>query len=503
MAPTNSCQEIHRDSQSAHFFTSSPAFPLRRQSRQYYSFRRASLAHKRRFRSRQYLGDSTAVAVEPTSLVSSPPPPYTPTLNLHLSMLSSIEMSASATLAPDSHLSALPQSEATIRHTTTITAALIAVCVLVGLVACAVIGHLVYKRRFLLTKWSRRSRQAEDDLGFVFVAYDESTWVAPAKDALRVMPSFETGARESEGGEAHARVVASSPLTTKVEEDTVPGVPSTSLEASRDAGHGASSLTLRRERDGSQRELRTIVESSEQGLGDATPTQDFRPPTVTHKKTEISNALGLVMRRDDDIELSTLASPELAAVLALRAGAKPVGVLAPPTIAEQDISNTGKADDKIEETESSTADSLASDSAACVLSTQSSGSEEDYEFHRVETRSMDFERGIVVSLAAYPDINDDEDQKSPLDLYALPRVVISASPSVLSEVISSRSNRASGVSEATIDLGDFPRPPVIGETLDSISTSLISEIEISLGPIIRGSLGMAGRRASSAPQLTS
>ncbi|KAI0256105.1 hypothetical protein BJV78DRAFT_1169271 [Lactifluus subvellereus] len=468
MAPTNSCQEIHhipRGSQPAHFLTS-------RQSR-HYSFRRASLAHKRRFRSRQFLGDSTVV---------DPSPPYAPSLNLHLPMLSSIEVSASAILAPDSYWSALPQSEAAIRHTTAITAALIAVCILVGLATCAVIGRFAYRRRFLLTKWLRRSRQAEDDLGFVFVEYDESTWVTPAKDAWRVMPSSESDAREPEGGEAHARVVASGPLTTKVEENTMP-VPSTSLEASRDAGRGASSLTLTRARDGSRCELSTIVESSGRGLGDAAPTQDFRPPTVTHEETEISNALDLVMRRDDDVELSTLASPELAAVLALRAGAKTVDVLAPPTIAEWEISNASKADDRIEETESY---SLASDSAACVLSTESSGSEEDFELNRVETRSMDFEH-----------------KKSPLDLYALPRVVISASPSVLSEVFSSRSNRASGVSEATIDLGDFPRPPVIGETLDSISTSLISEIEISLGPIIRGSLGMAGRRASSAPQLTS
>jgi hypothetical protein len=184
---------------------------------------------------------------------------------------------------------------------------------------------------------------------------------------------------------------------------------------------------------------------------------------------------------DDNLELSTLASPQLAAALALRAGA---------------------VDDLIEATGFTIADSLSSDMAACGVSTESSGSEEDYELQRVATRSMDFKRGIVVSLQDLPGADCEEDEKPPLDVYNLPRLVISASPSVVSEVLSSRSNRVSGMSEATVDLGEFPRPPYIGDTLADTSTSLISEIEVSLGPVISGGLEMKWRRASSAPQLT-
>ena len=50
--------------------------------------------------------------------------------------------------------------------------------------------------------------------------------------------------------------------------------------------------------------------------------------------------------------------------------------------------------------------------------------------------------------------------------------------------------------------GDFPRPPFIGDQLVSTSTPLISEIEVSLGKVIGGSLGIAGRRASLASQVT-
>src|SRR6266850_1237769 len=140
--------------------------------------------------------------------------------------------------------------------------------------------------------------------------------------------------------------------------------------------------------------------------------------------------------------------------------------------------------------------------AACGLSIKSSGSEEDYELQREGIHNVDYKCGIVVSLGTLPDADCDEDKKSPLDLYSLPRVVISASSSVASEVASESSNRASGMSETTIDLGDFPRPPFISDTVTSTSTSLIAEIEVSLGPVIGGSLGMAGCRASSAPQLT-
>ncbi|KAH9978771.1 hypothetical protein BGW80DRAFT_1280844 [Lactifluus volemus] len=485
MAPTNSCRETHQiphtTSQSIHLMSSPP---LVWRSSHRYSLRRASLVHKRRFRSRQSVSDSPAV--ESTYPLNVPSPPYTATLDLRLPVLSSANMPPTATSASGSHWSALQQSKAAIHHTTAITAALIVVCVLMGLAACAVISSLAYRRRLLLPKWLRWNRRAEDDLGFVFVEYDDSTWGTTAKDSWKVMPSFEAGGRELASGEAHPRAVDPDPLTEKVERNTTSSIHSLSLEVLRDASHCDSGFTHTMARGGSERVLGTIVETDEQDLGDASTTQDFSLPTVTHGNVEMSNALGLAMGGDENLKLSTLASPELAAVLALRAGTENVDVLAPPTIAQWELSNTIGADDAIEQTASSTVDSLASDLAACVLSTESSGSEEDYELHRVETRSMDFERGIVVSLGAFSDIENTEDKKSPLSLYVLPRIVIPESKSVASEVVSSDRdpNHATGVSETTIDLGDFPNPPIIGDTLKIISTSLISEIEISLGPII-------------------
>jgi hypothetical protein len=205
--------------------------------------------------------------------------------------------------------------------------------------------------------------------------------------------------------------------------------------------------------------------------------------SATHSKTEILNALGLAMEGGDNVinKQCTLASPQLAAALAL---------------------HPGEVDGILENPGSTPADSLASDSVGCRLSTESSGSEEDNELQSVDT----LKRDITVSFGPWTDIDCVEDKKLPQDVYDLPRVVISSSSSVASEALSSCSNRASGMSLTTIDLGDFPRPPFIEDKLTtSTSTSLISEIEVSLGPIISrglGLLGLAGRRASSAPQLT-
>jgi hypothetical protein len=478
-----------------------PPPPVWRPSRRY-SLRRVSLVHKRRFRSRQFVSDSPIV--ESTYPLNVPSPPYTASLDLRFPVLSSANMPPTATSASDSHRTALQQSKAAIRHTTAITAALIVVCVLMGLAACAVISSFAYRRRLLLPKWLRWNRRGEDDLGFVLVEYDDSTWGTTAKDSWKVMPSFEAGGRVSASGETHARAVDPSSLTEKVERNTTSSIHSLFPEVLHDASHCDSGLTHTMTRGGSERDSGTIAETDEQDLGDASTTQDFSLPTATHGNVEMSNALALAMGGDENLKLSTLASPEPAAVLALRAGTEPVEVLAPPTMAQRELSNTSGTDDAIEQTASSTVDSLASNLTTCVLSTESSGSEEDYELHRVETRSMDFERGIVVSLGAFSDIGNTEDKKSPLSLYVLPRVVISESTSVASEVVSSDRdpNHATGMSETTIDLGDFPNPPIIGDTLKITSTSLISEIEISLGPIIRESLGMAGRRGCS-PELRS
>lgn len=266
------------------------------------------------------------------------------------------------------------------------------------------------------------------------------------------MPAFETGSREREGGEAHARVLTSSPLVPKVEE--VPTVPNTSRpdpEAPDDDFHEVT-FTPTQTENGWCTELKT-AKSNEWDLDDtAHSTGDTNPHTATSIGALCKSVIGtLGLAFGDKPELGTLASSELAAVLALHSGAETLDVLALPGMGEQRPLDTNE-----EETEGSIADSLSSGLVACTSSSteESSGSEDDYEVHRVETRSMDFKRGIIVSLAAGTDTDGEGDEKPP------PRVVISGSSS---ELFSSGSNRVSisGLSEGTIDLGDFPRPPVI------------------------------------------
>ncbi|KAI0268697.1 hypothetical protein BC834DRAFT_866802 [Gloeopeniophorella convolvens] len=163
---------------------------------------------------------------------------------------------------------------------------------------------------------------------------------------------------------------------------------------------------------------------------------------------------------------------------------------------------TSDTDEGIVTSESSASESVDSGFGLCVLSTEGSASEEDYELRRVETRSMDFKRGVVVSLVGLSAAEGDGDTKKPQGFYDLPRVVVSASLSMESETFSPHMNHASRISMATIDLGDFPKPPIISDTLRSISTSLFSEIESSLGGMLKRNLGVSGRRVSSAPQLT-
>lgn len=359
------------------------------------------------------------------------------------------------------------------------TAALIAVCVVVGLTACTVMARLLYHGRFSLSRCVRRHRRTEDDLGFVFIQYDDSTWGTPAKELPREMPSFEDCTRETEGGSAQAKLVTSGPW---MEVNPIPVIRPLVVET---VNWSQSDLHPKTTKSGSCRVLTPIIKTDGQSTSDAIPTEDVAPCSKhlyrsSHEKPEVPNALGLAVGCND-VEYDTLASPQLAAAFARRAS---------------------KEDDAIEETDFTITDSPASNSAACGLSIKSSGSEEDYELQREGIHGVDFKRGIVVSLGTLPDADCDEDKKSPLDLYSLPRVVISASSSVASEVASESLNRASGMSETTIDLGDFPRPPFISDTMTNTSTSLIAEIEVSLGPVIGGSLGMVGRRASSAPQLT-
>ncbi|KAH9002094.1 hypothetical protein EDB86DRAFT_2827529 [Lactarius hatsudake] len=418
MAPTNSCQEVHHTLGGSSFAHPIPSPPFRTTRPLHrYSFRRVSFAHQRRFRSRQ----NSPLVVTSASAVNGPPPPYTPTIDLHPSI---IPPTATSTTAADLHQPASPQTQIS-RHPMSATAiALIVVCTLVGLVLCIVIGRFAYRKRLPSLRWPWRTRREEDSLGFVFVEYDDSTWGTPAKGTWREIPAFEAGPQEREGGEAHARTLASSPLAPKAEAHPVPSVPQPDPEAPP-------------ENKTNERDLDSAPQTG--GIGPHIATKFGVPFNLV-----IGNTLGLAM--GDGLGLGVLASSELAAVLALHAGTETLDGLAGPGMREHGPPDASGA----EETEVS---SLSSGLVTCVSSSteENSGSEDDYELHRVETRSMDFKRGIIVSLGAITDTDGEGDEKP------LPRVVISGSSS---EMLPS-SNRVSGMSEGTIDLGDFPRPPVI------------------------------------------
>lgn len=455
MAPAISSQEIthiSRGPPSAQSILSPSLLPVTRHPH-CSTFPHMSLAHKRHFRYRQFSDNSTAVVS--TSAADGTPLPSSPMVDQRSALLPPTDMPATTIVVSDSPLSesALPQPHAARSRVTSTTATLIVVSVLVGLAACTIMARFAYQRRSSLLRKFRRHRQAEDNLGFVFIEYDNSAWGPPAKRMRKEMPSpsSESGVRSPEGEEVQTSPGPSTPT-----------VPPLMVEALRVTSRSQTSLPCNR----AQSDFDSCSKICR---------------SATHSKTETLNAFGLAMGGIDNDKQSMLGSPQLAAALALQ---------------------PGEVDAVVENTKFTPADSLSSDSMGCRLSIESSGSEEENELQRVEC----LKRDITVSLGPWTDIDCIEDKKLSQDVYDLPRVVISSSSSVASVALSSCSNRASGVSLTTIDLGDFPRPPFIEDKLtSSTSTSLISEIEVSLGPIISrglGLLGLAGRRASSAPQLT-
>ena len=380
--------------------------------------------------------------VASASAVNGLPPPHTPTIDLHPSTIPPTGFPATGTATANLRVSAPPQTQISHNRMSVTAIVLIVVCTLLGLALCIVIGRFAYRKRLPLLRLPWQTRQVEDSLGFVFVEFDDSTWGTPATGTRKEMPTFEASAREPEGGGAHARVVAPALLASKVDARLVPSVPPYDSKAPP---------------DNNCREL-TFAPYVKTGSGSTVKTNEWGDLTVPYDedkigvpcKSVIRTTLGLAM--GDKLELSTLALSELAAMLALHGGKETSDVLARPGMRDYRPPDASE----VEETEPSVADSLSSGLVTCVSSSSedSSGSEDDYEVHRVETRSMDFKRGIIVSLGAVTDTDGEGDEKP------LPRVVISGSSS---EVFSSCSNHVSEMSESerTIDLGDFPRPPVI------------------------------------------
>ena len=289
MAPAISSEEmihIPRGPRSAQSILSPPLFPVMRHPH-CSTFRRISLAHKRRFRYRQFLDNSTAIVS--ASAVDGTPLPSSPMVDQH-SVLPSADMPATPTVVPDSTLSesVLPQSQAARTRATGVTAALIAICVIVGLAACTLMGRLAYRRRSSLVRRFRRHRQAEDNLGFVFIEYDNSAWGPPAKHMRKDMPSpsFETGLRSPEGD------VSPGPST--------PTAPPLVVEA-----------------------LPVVTSRTQSTLPPNMTDCHFDPGFMiccdaTNSRMGISNALGLAVEVGDNVEQSHsgLASPQLAAALA-------------------------------------------------------------------------------------------------------------------------------------------------------------------------------------------
>ncbi|KAI0318273.1 hypothetical protein OF83DRAFT_1171250 [Amylostereum chailletii] len=197
-------------------------------------------------------------------------------------------------------------------------------------------------------------------------------------------------------------------------------------------------------------------------------------------------------------------SPEdtLAAVMALRSGLSSVNVRArtegrPRKGSEASSTMTmgGEGADR------GAGDAFSSDgSTNSSLTSIGSSSLEDeavFEVRRAETRSMDFKRGMVVSIASLSgvDAEDADGEKG----YS--RVIVSESTSVGGGV---RYSLADDRTDASMDLGDlddFPRPPVFLGAIKRTSTTLSSDIEKTLNTALADN-PFTWKRTASAPALT-
>ncbi|KAI0063641.1 hypothetical protein BV25DRAFT_401395 [Artomyces pyxidatus] len=463
-----------------------------------------------RFRKRQYLPDGPLSA----SPIDGPPPAVTPTLALHAPTLAPAPPNSTS----NPPLSPLPQLS---RVHPGADGALIATAVLLGVVI------LLFLVRFLLLKTYGRlattvpsvvrkhfgtTAKVEQGLGFVMVDYEDSTWGTPPKKA-EGHEDVEADARRDGDVSTKSVQPVQSDISARVRSwrhtmPTQPCASPTPIEDSsinntmgrRQRSSSTPAFTMRRDYS-TNTELYTISEGDEQDVSDvpmdtlSSSTGESEELVYSQEAADIAHALGLALQqysssistldsapprmRNRRGSLAVSAEDTVAAALALRAGMESVSVRArapgrPRKASDASSLSAGAQEDG---EEFSSAGSLSS-SATSVGAAEEDEDEETvtFEVRRIEARSMEFQRGIVVSIATIADLHKCEDQ--------IPQVVVSASPSFNECDFVDRGSLHACASDFSVS--DFPEPPVLLDNVKTLSTSLTHDIEKSLSMALAG-----------------
>ncbi|TFY83706.1 hypothetical protein EWM64_g312 [Hericium alpestre] len=269
--------------------------------------------------------------------------------------------------------------------------------------------------------------------------------------------------------------------------------------------------------------LCTITEMEEQDLGDVpmhirhSDGYDSFSELDSKEVADIAHALGLALQNYSS-SVSTLDSnpaarrrsmcvhPEdtVLAAMALRSGTETVALRAraaspPRKISMASMLTTGSHEAVIFSPLSSglsvatSFSTYESEEAAESEVIIDSDDELLFEVRRAQPRSMEFGRGLVVSIGSVSDLKDTQQNRQD----TVPRLVVSASTSSESGtryILGPHTAKYEGggggsngflsvstcSSDTSMSLADFPSPPVILDAVKRISTSLTSEIERSL-----------------------
>ncbi|KAI0051239.1 hypothetical protein FA95DRAFT_356283 [Auriscalpium vulgare] len=461
------------------------------------------LSQLRRHKKRQYDPDGPLTANQ----IDGPPPAVTPTLPLHAPTLTSTTGPAGSTTIPEipSMPTTIPQI---LRTRAGISGALVATGVLLG--AALLIALL----RFLILRSTGKvassvpsfvrkrlgtTRNVEENLGFVMIEYEDSTWGTPPKLAK------DRAEQETSDAYEQSRIFASNDpfisADTPTRRHSAPYAEQTPLSSPEDIQDSAerlqkalstSAIAMPRE-PSAQSDLFTISEGDEQDVSDvvlatlnASASQEDEPD-FSQEAAEIAHALGLALQ--NYTSLSTIDSGQarsltvsrqdrVAAVFALRAGMETVNVRARATGRPRKASDASTSlSDGTASGEFSSNGSLNSSGTELTDAESGHGCDEEVllEVRRVETRSMDFTKGIVVSVATISD---------PVQV---PQVVVSASTSY-DDVRGGSAHplQAYPSDISDISVSDFPYPPVLLDSVRTMSTSLSQDIEKSLSMALRG-----------------
>ncbi|KAA1472891.1 hypothetical protein DENSPDRAFT_839264 [Dentipellis sp. KUC8613] len=479
-----------------------------------------------------------AIATE----LDSPPPPYTPSLALHAPTLGVSDspnpgVTGAGTPPPSPMLGEHSANMARVAQ-----GRVVVVVVLIGVVVLAAVagaGHVMLKRRggriaamtpvLVRKKHPRKLKMVQGIKGGPLkkrgkVDYDDSTWGTPA--AAKVKSMIFGRSAEKDGPDLDWVVVQGlAPIQetlahTDTASSVLPVAEVTELRVTNPDLEDQAYMAMPAFPSGGSfadqgTVLSTIEEADEQDVSEvALAAMDSSEDPLAFDSQEvadIAHALGLALQTYSG-SASTLesgpgsrnrcslaVSPEdtILAAMALRSGMESVSVRAKALGRPRKGSNASTMTSGSNDGVTFSPISSTFSSATSFSSEQADEGVEDhggllFEVRRAQPRSMEFGRGIVVSVASVSDLKSKAEDSQD----SLPRFVVSASTSSENDMhylIGSRSitkgdsvtainpaHLSAYSSGTSMSLDDFPSPPVLLDTVKRISTSLTSEIENSL-----------------------